>query len=338
MFAKKSLGQNFLKSKEALRALIEAGKIDAEDIVLEVGPGKGVLTTELLKRAKKVVAVEKDSRLIEELNEKFSEEIKSGKLELVEGDILEFDPTPLGLRPLPSKGRISADIFSRNSNEENLPSEGRISADIFSRNSNEENLPSEGSGHSDDRGVYKIIANIPYYITGSFLQKFLESEFQPSKMVLMLQKEVARRIVGEGRKAESRDFFLQEKRSVTPPGGPNLNGKESILSISVKAYGTPKYIMTVKAKYFSPEPNVDSAIILIDKISKDFFTNLSEAVFFKIVKAGFAHKRKMLIGNLKSVAGDKNLKEIFIKNNIPPKTRAEDITLNDWAELSKDLG
>lgn len=97
--AKKSLGQNFLKSKEALRALIEAGNIQPTDIILEVGPGKGVLTEELVKLAQKVIAVEKDDRLIELLEEKFKTEIESGKLEILNQDILEFDPRTISTTP-----------------------------------------------------------------------------------------------------------------------------------------------------------------------------------------------------------------------------------------------
>jgi 16S rRNA (adenine1518-N6/adenine1519-N6)-dimethyltransferase len=251
--AKKSLGQNFLKSKEALRALVEAGKVGPDDVILEVGPGKGVLTAELLKLAKKVIAVEKDDRLIELLQETFTQEIAAGKLEIVHQDILEFDPSVLG-------------------------------------------------------GDYKIIANIPYYITGTFLQKFLEHTFQPNTMVIMVQKEVAQRIVAK-------------------------NDKESILSMSVKAYGTPKYVMTVKAKYFSPAPNVDSAIIAIYDISKNFFNEFSEQKFFEIMKLGFAHKRKMLIGNLSEEYSREKLLGVFSYIGLSEKVRAEDITLEDWKNL-----
>lgn len=258
--AKKSLGQNFLKSKEALRALIEAGNITPDDVILEVGPGKGVLTEELLKLARKVIAIEKDDRLIELLSEKFKTEIENDKLVLLNQDILEFDPTSLGLRPLPPKGE------------------------------------------------YKIIANIPYYITGIFLQKFLSTEAQPRCMVLMLQKEVAERIVAK-------------------------DGKESILSMSVKAYGTPKYIMTVKAKYFSPAPKVDSAIIAINTISKNFFTDFSEQTYFEIMKLGFSHKRKMLVGNVSEKYPREKVVEILRTVNISEKVRAEDIPLESWRQL-----
>ena len=291
--AKKSLGQNFLKSKEALRALITAGEISADDTILEVGPGKGVLTTELVKLAKKVIAVEKDDRLIELLQEKFKAEIECKKLEIVHADILEYQhPSASGHSP---QGEISTNNISQNSNEAKSPFEGspRSGRDVF-------NLG------------YKIIANIPYYITGTFLQKFLESSHQPQKMVIMLQKEVAQRIVAR-------------------------DNKESILSMSVKAYGDPKYIMTVKAKYFSPAPNVDSAIIAINNISKKFFSDFSEEEFFKIMKLGFAHKRKMLAGNLSAVYLREKILEAFRKAGIDEKARAEDILLSHWKKLILEL-
>ncbi|MEX2014094.1 MAG: 16S rRNA (adenine(1518)-N(6)/adenine(1519)-N(6))-dimethyltransferase RsmA, partial [Parcubacteria group bacterium] len=102
---------------------------------------------------------------------------------------------------------------------------------------------------------YKLIANIPYNITGAVFKKFLEAEPQPEKMVLLVQKEVAKRIIAN-------------------------DNKESILSISVKAYGLPTYVETVKAGSFAPMPNVDSAIISINNISKKFFTHFSEKDFF----------------------------------------------------------
>src|SRR3990167_6163537 len=166
MLHKKSLGQHFLRNRAILKRIVEAGNISAEDTVLEVGPGEGVLTELLLKQAGKVIAVEKDDRLIPVLEQKFAAEIASGEFELIHADILEFS------------------IFNFQ----------------FSKK------------------PYKIVANLPYYITGQFLRKFLQgTECPPHTMVLLLQKEVARRIVASDK-------------------------KESILSISVKAYGTPKYI------------------------------------------------------------------------------------------------
>ena len=265
MKAKKSLGQNFLKSEPALRKIVEAGEIKSDDVILEIGPGKGALTKKLLATSCQVIAVEKDTDLYDLLKNKFQEEILSSKFKLVNEDILEFDI---------KKYKLSAES-------------------------------------------YKLIANIPYNITGAILKKFLTEKNQPTLMVLMVQNEVAKRIVAR-------------------------DGKESILSISVKAYGEPKMIMKVPARYFSPAPKVDSAIIAIKNISRKNFTspqpspwkgeggNINEEKFWEIVKTGFAHKRKRLGNNLKSLFSDKKDMLIHIENK-----RAEDLSLSDWIELSK---
>ena len=160
-----------------------------------------------------------------------------------------------------------------------------------------------------DIGRYKIIANIPYYITSRFLRTFLESDCQPSLMVLMVQKEVAERIVAKGKLARRR-------------------GGESLLSISVKTYGRPEIIRKVPAGYFSPAPKVDSAVIKISGISKNFFQDIGEKKFFETVKKGFSQKRKMLINNLKAKKDD------FTACNIDEKARAENLSLEQWKCLT----
>lgn len=265
---KKSLGQNFLKSQPALRAIIEAGEITPDDIILEIGPGKGALTEKLLEKAGTVIAVEKDRELAEFLKKKFIKEIDKKNLILIEEDILEFDIN----KTLPDVGRPES---------------------------------------------YKIIANIPYNITGAILKKFLTALHQPERMILMVQNEVAKRIVAR-------------------------DGKESILSISVKAYGEPKIVMKVPARYFSPAPKVDSAVISIKNISRKNFTSpppslplikgkenkINEEKFWEIVRAGFAHKRKKLSSNLKSSPQVGHVKNLGNK-------RAEELSLKDWIELEK---
>jgi len=161
---------------------------------------------------------------------------------------------------------------------------------------------------------YKIVANIPYYITGEFLRKFLSSENQPESMTLLVQKEVAERIVAR-------------------------DGKESILSMSVKAYGIPRYIQTVKAREFSPPPKIDSAILHISDISKEFFYGVvkNEEKFFALVRAGFAHKRKFFIRNLEMVADKDSIAEAFAVCGIHEKTRAEELALASWKCLYQRL-
>lgn len=252
MFAKKSLGQHFLRSERALNTIIEAGKLTQEDAVLEIGPGEGVLTTKLLERAGHVIAVEKDDHLYEELRGKF----KNEKLELIHGDVLD----------------LNIETFKN----------------------------------------YKLVANIPYNITGAILEKFLSADTQPTLIVLLVQKEVAERIVARDK-------------------------KESILSISVKAYGTPHYVEKVLAGSFAPAPKVDSAIIAIEDISKKFFEKFSEREFFALLHAGFKSKRKKLSSNLASLYGKEKVSETFKYLNLNDNIRAEDVAIGEWGRIAEAL-
>lgn len=158
---------------------------------------------------------------------------------------------------------------------------------------------------------YKLIANIPYYITGAILSQFLSNTHQPTTMVVLVQKEVAERVVAR-------------------------DGKESILSLAVKVYGDPKLVYRVNKGSFNPIPKVDSAVLAIENISRKHFTNTKhEENFFLVLKSGFAHKRKFLISNLKEKIPNISWLEVFIKNGIHEKVRAEDITLTEWLKLSK---
>lgn len=257
MRAKKQFGQHFLTSQSALRKIIEAGNVTTEDTVLEIGPGRGVLTEALLEKAKKVIAVEKDVDLIPVLQEKFTEALRTGKLEILQEDIL----------------KISPDTFS------------------FS---------------------YKLIANIPYYITGAIFEQFLSSKKPPTQMVVLVQKEVAERAIAK-------------------------DGKESILSISVKAYGTPKIIAKVPAGSFSPPPKVDSAILSIENINRSFFTTVNENFFFEVLKTAFGQKRKTITRTLGDKYGTDMVKEILSKVNLDEKARPETITLQKWQQLATEL-
>ncbi len=256
--AKKSLGQNFLKNPQIAARIAKTAEIKAGEVVFEVGPGTGALTRELLKEGAKVVALEADQRAIAVLEEAFREEIASGRLVLIHGDIREVAIAAL---PLPH--------------------------------------------------AYKVAANIPYYLSGMLLRLFLTSEKQPSCLVFLVQKEVADRIA----------------RST----------KESMLSLSVKAYGTPTYEGTVVRGNFEPMPNVDSAILKIDTISKDRFADLEETSFFEVLKAGFSARRKQLRGNLASLASRAEIEAAFIDLDIPQDARGEDLPIDKWVALATRL-
>ncbi len=262
MKAKKSLGQHFLKSEKALSQIIDAEDIHADDIVLEIGPGHGVLTERLLKLAGKVIAIEKDRELIPLLQEKFTHEIQEKKLILIEEDVLNFSPT-------------NHSLLTTNSS-------------------------------------YKLIANIPYYITGAIIEQFLSTPFQPELIVLLMQKEVAERIVAR-------------------------DNKESILSIAVKAYGNPKIVGTVPPGAFTPPPSVDSAILLIENISRDFFKDVSEALFFKILKHCFGQKRKQLGGMLTLIYGKEKTKSVLSNLSLERTVRPEDISLHMWKSVVQEI-
>ena len=167
---------------------------------------------------------------------------------------------------------------------------------------------------------YKLIANIPYNITGAILKKFLGAKNQPKTMALLVQKEVAKRIIRR------------------PLGGSASKwGKESILSISVKAYGTPRYVETVKAGSFVPMTKIDSAIIAIENISKQFFQGFREDDFFKTLKTGFKSKRKKLSSNLSTIFGKNKIREVFQKLNLDDNLRAEDVGIETWGKLVSAL-
>ena len=266
MFAKKSLGQNWLVSESAIDTIVATGELCDRDTVLEIGPGQGALTKKLLATGATVVAIEKDRALIPILEEKFAPEIKSKQLVLINEDVLDFD-------------------IEKISTHQNF--------------SPKKNLGGQ---------AYKLIANIPYYLTGQIIRKFLSSKNSPTKAVLLVQKEVAERIVAK-------------------------DGKNSLLSIAVKIFGEPKYIKKVPAGAFRPIPKVDSAILLIDNINQNKLKSagVSEEKFFDILHRGFAQKRKLLASNLKISP------TVLALCGVEEKARAETLTVENWLCLATKI-
>ncbi len=233
--AKKSLGQNFLKDRSVLMKIVEAAELSDSDYVVEVGPGKGVLTHELIERAGHVTAIELDHRLIPELS-------KIEGLDLIHGNALDFQP------------------------------------------------PEE---------PYKVVANIPYYITSPLISHFLEAKVRPTKMVLLVQKEVAEKICAE-------------------PGDMN------VLSIHVQVFGKPRIVCNVKASAFDPAPKVDSAVIVIDVYEKPLVEDYKK--FFGVVHRAFSGKRKKLSNTLR------DLKPRLIELGFQD-LRPERLSVDDWKKL-----
>lgn len=259
----RSKGQNFLINQQVIKNIIANSDIKKADVVLEVGPGLGILTEELIKHASRVVSVELDKKIFDFLKVKF---INNKNLELVNQDILRFKPEDYGL-------------LGQN---------------------------------------YKIIANLPYNITSHFLKRFLTIDNRPSSMNLLLQKEVAQRICAKP-------------------------GKMSLLAISVQIYGEPAIMEIVNSENFYPQPEVDSAILKIDKIKNkqqvDNFLSLEPEKFWKVVKIGFSARRKQLQNNLASGLKISSIeaKNVLKKANFDQKIRAQDLSIPEWIKLAKYL-
>jgi 16S rRNA (adenine1518-N6/adenine1519-N6)-dimethyltransferase len=250
------LGQNFLVDDDALEAVAEAGDLKKGDVVLEIGPGLGVLTKLLAKRARRVIAVEKDKKLLPVLKR----EIKDfANVQIVNEDILRFNI-----------GRSIA-------------------------------------------GPFKVVANIPYYLTSKLIYNLLKLDDKPEVIVLMIQKEVGERIVA----------------------GP---GELSVLGLSVQFYADAEIVASVPANNFWPAPEVDSVIIRI--VPKAEVPKIDDKQLFRVIKIAFAGKRKQIHNTLAS--GLKLSKEEVAKllesAGVSPTARPQDLGLEDWIRLSETVG
>ncbi|PJA87188.1 MAG: ribosomal RNA small subunit methyltransferase A [Candidatus Moranbacteria bacterium CG_4_9_14_3_um_filter_42_9] len=259
------LGQNFLRDEKVLKKIIAAADLKADDFVIEIGPGEGVLTEELAKRAGKVIAIEVDEVLSKLLRNKFS---NKKNVEIINEDILKIN-------------------FSELATSYKLQAIG-----------------------------YKIVANLPYYITSPIIRLFLEADCPPREMILMVQKEVAERIVAG-------------------------LGKMSILAVSVQYYAHPEMLFTVSKNAFFPVPEVDSAIIRVTHIVNRVSQNKEDVKdFFRVVRAGFSAKRKMLVNNLSSSfhLDKKEVEEKIKKIPLSGKVRAQELSVEEWKKLTKLFG
>ncbi len=252
---KKQLGQNFLVSRTILEHIIESAQISPDDSILEIGPGLGALTAALAAKAKTVVAVEKDTRLCEILNNTLREH---RNISIIPGDILRLSPLPF----------------------------------------------------TSDTAPYRVIANIPYYLTGRLIRSLVSSENPPRDIVLMVQKEVAHRIVS------------------IPP---DMN----LLGVSVQYYGAARILKTVPRSAFWPVPEVDSAVIYIN-LEKRTKNIAEEKRFFLVAKAGFSQPRKLLRSNLKKHLSidESALTSSFASCGIPEQARAQDVSMEQWRCLA----
>ena len=256
----KSLGQNFLVSRDAVDGIVEGAGIGPEDFVLEIGPGIGVLTQAACARAKLVKAVEIDRQLIEVLG--FTLALEKN-VEIVEGDVLKLDLKAL--------------------------------------------IP-EGT----PRDRVKIIGNLPYYITTPILMKVLESDLPAASVTVMMQKEVAERII-------------------SPPGS-RIYGA---LSVAVQYRAETTLVEEVPRDLFMPAPKVDSAVLRMDLLAEPKVRPVDEKLFFRVVRAGFSQRRKTLLNALSNGGFPKDeVREAMEAAGIEPNRRAETLGLEEFQALA----
>jgi len=263
---KKGLGQHFLIDEAALETITSAAELTASDVIMEIGPGLGILTRELVRQAGYVIAIELDNKLAAILEQTLS---SFDNVVIINDDVLKIDPAALLQE---QKAKLPPAV----------------------------NTPWH----------YKVVANLPYYITSPVLRHFLEASVKPQIMVVMVQKEVAEVIVAKP-------------------------GQMSVLSISVQFYGEPKIISNVPACCFYPAPEVDSAILRIDVYPQPAVAVDDRDSFFELVRAGFTASRKQ-IGNSLAQGLKKPKAEILpllTRANIAPQRRAETLTIEEWARL-----
>ncbi len=250
----KSLGQHWLFDQDSLEAMVAAGEVSGEDVVLEIGPGLGTLTTHLTKAAKRVIAVEADTELATGLKTR----IPDDNLDVINQDILEFD-----IGKLPNR--------------------------------------------------YKVVANIPYYITSKILQNFLETDNKPAVMVLLVQKELAERVVA-------------------------APGDMSVLAFSVQYYAKVEMLDVVAKELFDPQPKVDSAILKLEIRDNPYFPADTKKLF-RLIKAGFGERRKKLANSLAGgLRMDKQeIENILDRFNISSNARAQELSIDQWQTLYEQV-
>ncbi|MBU0577335.1 ribosomal RNA small subunit methyltransferase A [Patescibacteria group bacterium] len=258
LWAKKSLGQNFLVDEKALDTIVSAADLKKTDNVIEVGPGTGFLTERLIEKASHITSVELDKDMVDILERQFK---FTDNLEILNQDILDFEIQN-------SKFKIQN---------------------------------------------FKVVANIPYYITSPLLKHFLQSDNRPSVMVVLVQKEVAEKICG-------------------------MSGK-SLITIETQLFGEPEIVDIVPSDSFYPAPKVDSAILKIKVFDKPLIPEDQIKDFLRLVKFGFSQKRKKLSNSLSAGLHMEpaEVREVLKSVGIDEGVRAEDLVIEDWKNLLTKL-
>lgn len=251
----KALGQHWLTDRSILAAIADEAQLTKDDTVLEIGPGLGTLTSELLRRAGTVIAVEYDAELARKLPGQFP----GTNLEVIHDDILQFD-----LSKLPAG--------------------------------------------------YKVVANVPYYITSKIVEKLMTANMRPAVGVLLVQKEVAERIAA-------------------------VPGDLSLLALSAQLYAEARLGVEVPREYFTPPPKVDSQVVTLTSRAEPLVPDTELKMFWRLAHAGFANKRKKLRSSLSAGLGISkvDVEAILQKVAIDQNLRAQDISIEEWRRLAASI-
>ena len=271
--ANKSLGQNFLVDDNIINKIIDSSDLSKEDLVIEIGPGLGVLTNQLLQKAYKVIAIEIDEKMVEVISDRFK---FFSNLKIINDDVL----------------KVNLNELIKLEKKEALINGTKI------------------------RSV-KVVANLPYYISTPIIMKLLEERLDINSIIVMVQKEVADRLIAKT--------------------GTKLSGA---ITYAVEYYAETEEIVYVEKSSFIPSPKVDSKVIKL-KIRKEPKTSVEdEQLLFDIIKKSFTQRRKTLVNALVNYNFVKNkdeavkiLKDIGLSTNV----RGEVLTLEKFAELNKQI-
>ena len=262
--ANKNLGQNFLVNDDAVTGIVDAANVSNDDLIIEIGPGLGTLTKELLDRAGKVICIELDKRMIEILNDRFS---MYDNFKVLNDDVLKVN-----LKELIAEEKVK---------------------------------------------TTKIVANLPYYITTPIIMKLLEERLDIETITVMIQKEVADRLV-------------------TKPG----TGDTGAITYAIHYYTNPKRVLEVPNTAFIPEPKVNSTVINLEVLKEPKVAVKDEKKLFDVIKTAFMQKRKTLLNALANSNKygskekiDKTLELLGIDNRIRP----EKLTLEEFAKIAEEI-
>ncbi len=254
---KKHLGQHFLQSPEIISRIVETADVHKEDVIVEIGPGRGALTFKLAEIASEVIAIEIDKEIVENLK---ARSVSYPGLTIVEADALQFPYHQIGTR-------------------------------------------------------FKVVANLPYYMSTPILFRLIELSDMVSSMTIMLQKEVAERVVAA-------------------PGSKDYG----ILSIAVQFYAVPEIAFNVSRKMFYPEPKIDSSVLKIVPREKVAVAVRNEALFWGLIKSAFYYRRKTLLNSLSLSGHSKEIiKSVLGQLGIDHSIRPEDVGMEEWGKIADTL-